>query len=73
MRAYQCDRCGRFYSFLSKNTGKISITDTRTTTLLAKDLCDECQKELEAWWGKKKKGKKNEQKTSEETQKESTI
>ena len=61
MRAYQCDRCGRFYSFLSKNTGKISITDTRTTTLLAKDLCDECQKELEAWWGKK-----NEQKASEE-------
>lgn len=66
MRAYQCDRCGKFYSRSNKDLNKIFITGSCTQTGYIKDLCGKCQKELEAWWGKKKKGKKNEQKAGEE-------
>ena len=66
MRAYQCDRCGKFYSRSNKDLNKIFITGSCTQIGCIKDLCGKCQKELEAWWGKKKKGKKNEQKAGEE-------
>ena len=66
MRAYQCDRCGKFYSRSNKELNKIFITVSCTSNMYIKDLCGKCQKELEAWWGKKKKGKKNEQKAGEE-------
>lgn len=66
MRAYQCDRCGKFYSRSNKELNKIFIAGSCTSNMYIKDLCGKCQKELEAWWGKKKKGKKNEQKAGEE-------
>ena len=50
MRAYQCDRCGTLYGHSNKLENEIFITDSCTITGQVKDLCDECQKELEAWW-----------------------
>ena len=55
MRAYQCDRCGALYSYSNKLENEIFITSSCTITGQVKDLCDECQKELEAWWTEKKK------------------
>lgn len=76
MRAYQCDRCGRLYSYSSKDTNKIFITDSYASVACnrIKDLCGECQKEFEEWWMTKKWTEaEDEQATSEETQKESNI
>lgn len=54
MKAYKCDRCGKFYSRLPKyaNEPWIFVTSscTSTSSTYIKDLCDNCQKELEAWW-----------------------
>lgn len=50
MRAYQCDRCGALYSHSNKLENEIFITGSCTVTGQVKDLCDECQKELEIWW-----------------------
>lgn len=50
MRAYQCDRCSALYSDSNKLKNEIFITVTPTSTLGVRDLCDRCQKELEAWW-----------------------
>jgi hypothetical protein len=57
MRAYQCDRCGKFYSRSNKDLNKIFITGSCTSNMYIKDLCDKCQRELEVWWEKKKKAK----------------
>ena len=57
MKACQCDRCGAFYSNLNIIGKEIFITDSYTSPIKTrkfKDLCDDCQKELETWWKLKK-------------------
>lgn len=64
MRAYQCDRCGKFFANSNKDTKEpwIFITGSKTSTMYIKDLCDDCQKEFEAWWMIKKEEETEEQK-----------
>lgn len=59
MRAYQCDRCGNFFAHLCASAVDLFITDTRASAAWnrIKDLCDDCQRELEAWWKIPKKEK----------------
>lgn len=61
MRAYQCDRCGVLYSHSNKLENEIFITVTPASTLGVRDLCDECQKELEDWWNAGKTEESEEQ------------
>lgn len=57
MKAFQCDRCGKFFAY-SKDAKEplIFVTGSRTSNMYIQDLCDDCQNELEVWWmiGKKK-------------------
>lgn len=61
MRAYQCDRCGALYSHSNKLESEIFITGSCTITGQVKDLCDECQKELEVWWNAGRKAEESEE------------
>lgn len=56
MIAYQCDRCGKFFGRLRVNANELFVTDTRASIACnrIKDLCDDCQNELEEWWMKGK-------------------
>lgn len=68
MRAYQCDRCGELYSYFSKSIKReeIYITSSNTLSGCIKDLCGQCQEELEAWWKMKKKKKKEKEAENED-------
>ena len=63
MKAYQCDRCGKFFSHLKKDTKEpwIFVTGSRTSTNYVKDLCEECQKEFEDWWMLEKESESEEE------------
>lgn len=52
MKAYQCDRCGKFFAHSCRSVDKIFVTDIYTSAAWnkIKDLCADCQRELEAWW-----------------------
>lgn len=69
MRAYKCDRCGKFFDH-SKDAKEplIFITGSRTSNMYIQDLCDDCQNELDVWWmmGKKKEEVEDEQASGKE-------
>lgn len=45
MKAYKCDRCRKFYED-DESLKKFYITTSKFTTGATKDLCPECQREL---------------------------
>ena len=49
MNAYKCDRCGKLYEKKQYNR-RICVTDTPCSTVGLKDLCKDCQNELEKWF-----------------------
>lgn len=67
MRAYRCDRCGKFFAHSCRDADKIFVTDSYTSVACnrIKDLCADCQREFEAWWrtGKRTEEAEDEQHT----------
>lgn len=49
-RAYECDRCGKLYHIRSGKHPEVYITENPQLGSAAKDLCPDCQKQLEYWW-----------------------
>lgn len=60
MGTYKCDRCGAFYNHSNRFGREIYITSSCMSYGFIKDLCDECQNKLEAWWTEKKEAESEE-------------
>lgn len=65
MRAYKCNRCGKYYD--DRQDSGPYITFRPKLSGVAEDLCLECEEELRQWWMAGEQWKKaNESAESEE-------
>lgn len=49
MKAYKCDRCGKFFSEYGYAPSKFYITRTPNASGHCLDLCQNCNAELQEW------------------------